>query len=203
MLACWSCEASLPDDAAYCPRCGRNQNQRDSTPIFVVDAATELFNNVFLQAIVAQEVNRAVRYRRPLSVLVVEVDHGQTLVSDLEAERLGGLLKELGSVLVSAVRDTDTVGFLECEHAPCFGAVLPETDSAGAILAADKVRQEVALHEFVSGGKWRRLTVSCGTATAAMERSGEQELLDDARGALAAGRDRGSDANRTFQPAHV
>jgi diguanylate cyclase (GGDEF)-like protein len=169
----------------------------------VVDGATELFNNVFLHAIVGQEVIRAVRYGRPLSVMVVEVDHGPALIADLDGGQLRALLRELAHVIVMGVRDTDTVGFLDCDDAPRFGVVLPETDSSGAMMAADKLRSVLAVHSFVSGGKWERLTASVGTATAGLERPGEQELLEAALGALAAGREGGAGPNHTFQPLHV
>lgn len=188
----------MPEDAGFCPRCGRSQNDRDSAPIFVVDAATELFNHVFLDAIIGQEVNRAVRYHRPLSAMVVEVDHGDALLEDMGLEGVRELLKELGQVLVDAVRDTDTVGFLDCEPIPRFGVVLPETDFAGASLAADKLRSTVALHEFESGGHWQRLTVSCGMATVIFEGGADQELIAEAQAAIAAGREAGAGPNRTF-----
>jgi diguanylate cyclase (GGDEF)-like protein len=203
MAACWSCEAQVPDDAGYCPKCGRRLGDPDSTPIYVVDAATDLFNGVFLEAIAGQEVNRAARYHRALSVMVVEVDHGETLVADLESGQLRALLRELGRVLVSGVRDTDTVGFLDCGDAPRFGVILPETDSTGASTAADKLRHTIASHDFESGGKWQRLTVSCATATANHERLGDQQLITEALTALAAGRQAGAGPNHTFQHAHV
>jgi hypothetical protein len=71
------------------------------------------------------------------------------------------------------------------------------------MMAADKLRSVLAVHSFVSGGKWERLTASVGTATAGLERPGEQELLEAALGALAAGREGGAGPNHTFQPLHV
>jgi diguanylate cyclase (GGDEF)-like protein len=203
-MACWSCKVQAPADAAYCSHCGSNLSDPDCSPIFVVDGATELFNNVFLHAVVGQEVTRAVRYRRPLSVMVVEIDHGPSLIADLDTEQMRALLRELGNLIVNGVRDTDTVGFLDCSGAPHFGVVMPETDYSGAILAADKLRSVVAAHSFVSGGKWERLTASVGTATVGLERSGEQDLLEEALAALATGRERGAGpTNHTFLPAHV
>src|SRR5579871_5343547 len=165
MAVCWSCEAQLPNDAQFCMRCGCSQSDRSTSPIFVVDATTELFNGVFVKAIVGQEVNRAVRYKRPLSVLVVEVDHAEHFNHDLGAGQINGLLKEIGQALQQAVRDTDTVAFLDAEGPPHYGIVLPETDSNGALLAADKIRRSVASHDFEAGGAWQRLTVSVGVAS--------------------------------------
>jgi diguanylate cyclase (GGDEF)-like protein len=203
MSICWSCEAQLPEGAVYCPQCGHSQKQRNTSPIFVVDSTTELFNAVFVKAIVGQEANRAQRYKRPLSVLLVEVDHAEHMHNDLGINQLNGLLRELAQTLVAAVRDTDTVGFLDSEGPPHFAIVLPETDSQGAILAADKVRRSVASHDFQAGGQWTRLTVSVGASTVNHERMGQQDLLHEAYSALQAGKADGGGTNRTFQTAQV
>ena len=201
MSICWSCEAQLPDEAQFCMRCGHSQSDRNTSPIFVVDSNTELFNGVFVKAIIGQEVNRAVRYKRPLSVLVVEVDHAEHMHLDLGASQLNGLLKEIGQALQVAVRDTDTVAFLDAEGPPHYAIVLPETDAAGALLAADKIRRSVASHDFQTGGAWQRLTVSAGVATVAHERMAQQDMLADAHHARDAGRAAGQGPNRTFTQA--
>lgn len=175
---------------------------RNTSPIFVVDATTELFNAVFLQAIVSQEQNRALRYERPLSVLVVELDHAEQLNRDLGISQLNSLLKELAQSIVQASRDTDTVGVLDSAGPPHFGIVLPETDSPQAVRVADKLRLAVASHDFqAGGGHWQRLTVSVGTATLNHERIGNQDLLVEAYQALCGGQATSGGTNRTFLPA--
>ena len=201
MKVCWSCEAQLPEGALYCMRCGHSQSDRNTSPIFVVDTTTELFNAVFVKAIIGQEINRAVRYKRPLSVLVVEVDHAEHIHHDLGLSQLNGLLKEIGQALQQAVRDTDTVAFLDAEGPPHYAIVLPETDANGALLAADKIRRSVASHDFQTGGAWQRLTVSVGVATVSHERMNQQDLLTEAYSTLQHGRGAGQGPNRTFTPA--
>ena len=79
--------------------------------------------------------------------------------------QIEGLLREMAERLGQAVRDTDTVGFLDAEGPPHFAIVLPETDEQGAALAADKIRRSIASHDFGDTGDWKRITVSCGAAT--------------------------------------
>ena len=202
-MICWSCEAQVPQGAQYCPTCGHSQSNRNTSPIFVVDATTELFNAVFVKAIIGQEANRAIRYKRPLSVLVVEVDHAEHMHHDLGVSQLNGLLRELAQALVQAVRDTDTVGFLDSDGPPHFAIVLPETDAQGAVLAADKTRRSIASHDFEAGGQWQRLTVSVGAATVNLEKMGVQDLLQEAYLTLQQGRADGAGPNRTYNPLHV
>ena len=198
MAVCWSCESSLPEGSQFCSNCGHSQTDRNTSPIFVVDSTTELFNAVFVKAIIGQEVNRALRYKRPLSVLVVEVDHAEHIHRDLGISQLNGLLKELGQTLVSGVRDTDTVAFLDSEGPPHFAVVLPETDAMGAIQAADKLRRTVASHDFQTGAAWQRLSVSAGVASVIHERMNQQELLHESYATLQSGRNSGSGPNRTY-----
>lgn len=201
MKSCWYCETQLSIDAGYCQQCGHSQTQRDTTPLFVVDSTTGLFNSVFLQAIIDQESNRALRYHRPLSVLIVEIDHIVDIVVDIGPEQTKALLKELAQALVTTVRDTDTVGFLENEDEPRFAVVLTETDQSGSLLAADKLRRAIAAHDFDNGGHWRRLTLSCGAATFNADRIGHQDLFAIATQALEAGRATGP--NRTHAAAQL
>jgi diguanylate cyclase (GGDEF)-like protein len=202
MRVCWYCEAQTTEDAAFCARCGHSLQDRASSPLFVVDAVTGLFNGVFVQAMVDQESNRAMRYKRPLSVLVVEVDHADDIHRDLGAQQLNQLLKELAEVLVSSVRDTDTVGVLDVEGAPRFAVLLPETEQEGALLAADKIRRAIASHDFMAGGQWQRLTLSCGASTVNHERMAKQDLIQQASEALESGRASGQ-TNRTHASAQL
>ena len=208
MATCWYCNSELSETAQYCPSCGHSQTDRTSSPLFgVVDPTTGIWNSKFINALVGQEANRAVRYHRPLSLLVVELDHAEHIHKELEQIQIEGLLREISERLGQAIRDTDTVGFLDVEGPPHFAIVLPETDEQGATLAADKIRRSIASHDFSTSGNWRRITVSCGAATIDVIRNSDEEaglmnrreytgnLLREAYLALEAGRSSGT--NRT------
>src|SRR4029077_15276332 len=184
MTTCWYCHSELPETSAYCPTCGHSQADHTSSPLFgVVDPTTGIWNSKFVNALVGQESNRAVRYHRPLSVLVIELDHAEHIHKELDQIQVEGLMREMAerlvrgwaSVLGRALRDPDTVGFLDAEGPPHFAIVLPETDEQGATLAADKIRRAIASHDFGSAGNWRRITVSCGAATITMVRANDDE----------------------------
>ena len=140
MTSCWYCGSDLSEGAQYCHTCGHSQSDHHSSPLFgVVDPVTGIWNQKFVDALIGQEANRAVRYHRPLSVLVVELDHAEHVNNELDPAQLNALLRELSDSLGRAIRDTDTLGFLEASRSPHFVIVLPETDQQGATLAADKV----------------------------------------------------------------
>ena len=166
MASCWYCNSELSETAQYCPSCGHSQIDRSSSPLFgVVDPVTGIWNSKFISALIGQEANRAVRYHRPLSVLVVEIDHAEHIHKELGHVQVEGLLREISERLGQAIRDTDTVAFIDADGPPHFAIVLPETDEQGATLAADKIRRSIASHDFTTTGNWQRITVSCGAAT--------------------------------------
>jgi diguanylate cyclase (GGDEF)-like protein len=208
MVSCWYCNSEVPEASQYCPSCGHSQSDHSSSPLYgVVDPVTGIWNSKFINALVGQEANRAVRYHRPLSILVVELDHAEHVHKELGQIQLEGLLREISDRLGHAVRDTDTVAFLDVEGPPHFAIVLPETDEQGATLAADKIRRAIAAHDFSTGGNWQRITVSCGAATIGVMTPSHDEaglmnrreytgnLLREAYNALEAGRSAGT--NRT------
>jgi diguanylate cyclase (GGDEF)-like protein len=208
MATCWYCNSELPETAPYCPSCGHSQADRSSSPLFgVVDPVTGIWNSKFINALVGQEANRAVRYHRPLSVLIVELDHAEHIHNELEQIQIEALLREISERLGQSIRDTDTVAFLDVDGPPHFAIVLPETDGQGATLAADKIRRSIATHDFSTAGNWQRITVSCGAATIGVLSRNDEEaglmnrreytgnLLREAYQALEAGRSGGT--NRT------
>ncbi len=213
MATCWYCNTDLPETSQYCPSCGHSQTDRTSSPLFgVVDPTTGIWNSKFVNALVGQEANRAVRYHRPLSLLVVELDHAEHIHKELQQIQVESLLREITERLGQAIRDTDTLAFLDADGPPHFAIVLPETDDHGAALAADKIRRSIASHDFSTSGNWKRITVSCGAATIdAIFRPADEagvvnrreysgNLLREAYQALESGRSAGT--NRTSSGAY-
>ena len=116
MSSCWYCNTELAEASQYCPSCGHSQSDHTSSPLFgVVDPITGIWNSKFVNALVGQEANRAVRYHRPLSLLVIELDHAEHIHKELGQIQIDGLLREMSERLGRAIRDTDTVGFLDAD----------------------------------------------------------------------------------------
>src|SRR5438309_6689203 len=136
MTTCWYCSSEVPETSQYCPSCGHSQIDRTSSPLFgVVDSTTGIWNSKFVNALVGQEANRAVRYHRPLSVLVVELDHAEHIHKELEAVQVEALLRDMGERLGQSMRDPGPVGFLDVDGPPHLDIVMPATDEQGAAAA--------------------------------------------------------------------
>jgi diguanylate cyclase (GGDEF)-like protein len=192
---CAACGALMASDANYCSNCATGRDDPNTRALFVVDGTTGLFNGAFTTAMVDHETSRAIRYKRPLTILVALIDHSEFIANDLGPANSAALLRELADVLAGAVRDIDTVGYLGDRY--CI--LLPETDQNGAMVAADKIMHAVAAHQYTSGhGQWERLTISLGAASVNADRMGRQDLVELATTALLEGRSDGSNRVHLF-----
>jgi diguanylate cyclase (GGDEF)-like protein len=110
-----------------------------------IDPLTGLFNNSQLYPMLEQEVQRTRRSERGFCLLMIDLD-GLKAVNDSFGHHRGDeVLRSLGSVIRSSIRNLDTAYRL---HGDEFMVLLPETDFAGAFVVAEKIRigaEEVGL----------------------------------------------------------
>jgi diguanylate cyclase (GGDEF)-like protein len=153
----------------------------------VTDGLTGVFNHRRFQEALAQEVLRAARTQRPLSVLMVDVDHFKQFNDTFGHPAGDELLRRLAATLQNTLRTTDLLARYGGEE---FGIILPETPKEVAMQVAERIRQEV------SGGlgqnEWRSpVSVSVGVATWHGDGHGPQALVSAADRALYAAKHRG------------
>ncbi len=149
----------------------------------ITDELTGLFNYRYLQQRLDDEIERAKRYSRSLSLLMLDTDDFKKF-NDTYGHIAGDqALADIGAVLRTAVREIDVVCRYGGEE---FSVVLPETDAEGAFVVAEKVREAVASHSFSDGHGNRgvRVTVSIGLATYPSSAADREELLRQADDAL-------------------
>jgi diguanylate cyclase (GGDEF)-like protein len=148
----------------------------------ITDELTGLNNYRFMLQRLDDEIERARRFGRTLSLLMLDADDFK-LFNDTHGHVAGdAALSELAHVMQSAVRDIDVVCRYGGEE---FAVLLPETDSDGAFVAAEKVREAIASHDFpdADGRKNQRITVSIGFSTfphPAVDREALLRQADDA-----------------------
>ena len=110
-----------------------------------------------------QEIHRATRYRRPLTVGMADLDHFKE-VNDRFGHLAGDMtLKRVAQVLSETLRGADLVGRYGGEE---FLLVFPETDPRSALEVAERIRRLVAGLECQStDGRPFRVTISIGLAS--------------------------------------
>jgi diguanylate cyclase (GGDEF)-like protein len=148
----------------------------------ITDELTGLFNYRYLLERAEDEIGRAKRFGRSLSLLMIDADEFK-VYNDTNGHVAGDqALAELATTMRSAVRDIDIVCRYGGEE---FAILLPETDGEGAFVVAEKVREAVASHGFKNSESERteQITVSIGLSTypgTASDREGLLRRADDA-----------------------
>jgi len=82
-----------------------------------------IFNDVYFKKCFQQEIKKATRHKRPLSLVLVEIPYLEEM-----GEQLNNFCKELGQIVRKYTREEDLVG----RHNGAFGVILPETDQGGS-----------------------------------------------------------------------
>ena len=160
----------------------------------VTDALTGLANYRGFTVTVGKEIERAVRFERPLALLLLDLDHFK-LVNDVWGHPRGdAVLVELATRVRAQVRDVDTLARYGGEE---FVVVLPETDRAGAVQAAERICAAVRRRPFGEDGEQPiDVTLSLGIAVFPDHGTSSTVLLRRADEALYAAKRGGRDGWR-------
>jgi diguanylate cyclase (GGDEF)-like protein len=136
------------------------------------DAKTRLANPAYWRQVAEREFRRAGRDRRPLSVLLVDIDHFKR-VNDRFGHLVGDvILLAVADALRAATRPRDLVGRFGGEE---FVVLLSEIGHDNALDVAERIRRQVAgTHCRPDGKAPLSVTVSVGVATHVAARQGPQ-----------------------------
>ncbi len=125
------------------------------------DALTGLPNRFAYEERLEQEYERWKRYRSPLSIVVVDVDHFKR-INDTYGHQAGDkALRIIARELAVAIRKTDFIGRYGGEE---IVILMPETDAESALAAAEKLRRRIEECGFHFREKRVTITVSCGVS---------------------------------------
>jgi diguanylate cyclase (GGDEF)-like protein len=125
------------------------------------DALTQLANRRWFEQEVATRFAHAQRYRRPMSLAMLDVDHFKR-INDAHGHPAGDeVLRCVGEILRRLTRQSDFAARYGGEE---FVILLPELQLLEALQFAEKIRSAVAAEHFRSGLP-QRVTVSIGLAS--------------------------------------
>lgn len=127
----------------------------------ITDGLTGLYNHRYFRERLDQEMERALRYRTPLSCMIFDVDNFKQF-NDTYGHLLGdNILKEMGERTVNCVRKSDIVARYGGEE---FIVIMPETDLAGALSQAKRLRQTIESPTFAGVPEGVKVTASIGVS---------------------------------------
>ena len=145
------------------------------------DALTEIANRRSFLDRAEAEFDRAKRYNRNISFLMIDVDHFKA-VNDRHGHAIGDdVLRRAAAACGDALRDSDILGRVGGEE---FAALLPEANAETAHLVAERLRLAVAGLSVETTAGALPITVSIGVSTAAGARGNVEEIMAEADAAL-------------------
>lgn len=145
------------------------------------DALTGLYNRRSLEERLAAEAARCGRYGRPLSLLILDIDHFKSINDTYGHDAGDEVLRTLGRTLAAATRDADVPARLGGEE---FVMILPETDVEAATELAERLRQRIERIEVSWEGKRIPVTASIGVSATPECVSAPSALLPSADAVL-------------------
>jgi diguanylate cyclase (GGDEF)-like protein len=156
-----------------------------------VDAKTGLLNAAAWQEEADREIVRATRERRPLAVLLADLDNFKA-INDRHGHLVGDrMLVLVAGAMQAGLRSYDHLGRFGGEE---FTVLLPNADHAEASLIAERLRQEVAAAQIQLDGTVLQVTVSIGGAVLGTHGADLTDLLTAADAALYHAKNAGRDA---------
>lgn len=152
-----------------------------------LDAMTGLWNAQALGDRMALETDRAVRYRSPLSLMILDIDDFAGVNTALGDDIGDAVLRALGERLALQLRSTDMLARIDGDR---FAVLLPGIGKTAAFAVAEKLRVAVAADAIrVDGEGYTEevsLTLAMGVTSLAPEREDPLALMESAEAAVIA-----------------
>jgi two-component system cell cycle response regulator len=169
------------------------RNYEDSLALALVDPLTGAFNRRYLDAHMPRIIERTISGNKPLSILMIDIDHFKD-INDRFLHANGDIvLRETVDRITNSLRPTDLIVRMGGEE---FAVIMPETDIGTAMAVGERLRQRIARDPFVLPGigKSTNVTVSIGaTYIEGMAREDADTLIKYADAALYYAKQNGRD----------
>jgi diguanylate cyclase (GGDEF)-like protein/PAS domain S-box-containing protein len=148
------------------------QSEKRYRELSITDDLTSLYNSRHFYNQLQREIDRASRYRRPLALLLLDVDNFKGY-NDTYGHLAGDeVLARLGEVIRKSIRRTDSAYRYGGEE---FTVVLTETKGKDAVTVAERLRKKFAAENFLpASGSPLNMTISIGVT----DYVGGEEITD-------------------------
>ncbi len=144
----------------------------------MTDALTGLYNRRHFNKLAEEEIDRALRYTRPLSVIMLDIDFFKR-INDTFGHAIGDMvLERVSAIAKNMVRATDIPARYGGEE---FIILLPETPVAEAATLAERLRRQIEDATFMTEKCSTKVTASFGVndCLGKTEAKSTERLLSD------------------------
>jgi diguanylate cyclase (GGDEF)-like protein/PAS domain S-box-containing protein len=164
----------------------------------ITDELTQLYNRRYFINISKNELKRARRYKRPVSLLIIDIDFFKRTNDNYGHQAGDEILIKAAGIFTKSLRDNDIVARYGGEE---FSTLLPEIGKADALKTAERIRENINTLIVPFRGNQLKITVSIGISTYSVDKTTSVEndeillerLLSEADKALYRAKEEGRD----------
>lgn len=164
----------------------------------ISDGLTGLYNHTYFYESLESEFRRSKRYRRPLSLIILDIDDFKKY-NDRFGHQIGdSALKVASDQLKKILRDSDIIARYGGDE---FAAILPETDIFDAKTLAKRIYE--TFKKCSVGDKTIPITASIGVASAPKDAANPTDLIAKADMAMYSAKLQGKNRIQLFEEIEV
>lgn len=152
----------MPDPVTVIGR-AYNRMRAHLEAIVLTDPLSGCFNRRGLNQLAEREVSRAVRGKKNIAVLAVDIDHFKAINDEFGHLTGDEVIREVGALLRDTAREIDVVARIGGEE---FTILAPDSNDEGALILAERILIAFRAHQFKSLPPDRRITTSVGLSAA-------------------------------------
>lgn len=142
----------------------------------ITDGMTKLFLHRYFQTRLEEELERTKRYKRKLSLIMLDIDHFKKF-NDTYGHQTGDeVLKKVAKAIKEYIRKSDVAARYGGEE---FSVILPETDEKGSIKVGENLRKAIESLELQYHSKILKVTISLGCYTYNPDEADSEEITKD------------------------
>jgi two-component system cell cycle response regulator len=140
----------------------RVQLYQETQKLAAQDPLTGCFNRRHFMVLAKQELQRVARYGRPVSLMMLDIDHFKNFNDQYGHPAGDQVLYALVILCQKILRNVDILARYGGEE---FVILMPETDSHAVISTAERLREEIERMEVLTSQGGRSVTASMGAAS--------------------------------------
>ncbi|MEP2186411.1 diguanylate cyclase, partial [Roseibium sp.] len=145
-----------------------------SLSMALIDSLTGLYNRRYLETYLKGLMDNAVERRKPLALLMLDIDHFKA-VNDTHGHLVGDkVLKSVAEALINSLRSVDMIARIGGEE---FVVVMPDTSEEFAEAVAERLRHRVSETNVYCDGVEEPVTVNISIGLTM--RTGDDKTVED------------------------